>query len=162
MRREVADYLARVFLDRFSDTANDITLEDAAHAARAQLIETGVGLRRGIADKALANVVEIGRSDGTGTATCSTCARHPARAAAAADGDLRLFLSQQGDDAAVAWEVDGTVRSTRAPPMAAGAPSAPSRSARRSATKRPSLWWRSGSPTGKRAPAAAASPTRDR
>ena len=26
------------------------------------------------------------------------------------DSDLRLFLSQNGDDAAVAWEVDGTVR----------------------------------------------------
>ena len=112
MRREVADYLARVFLDHFSGSANDITLEDGAEAARAQVIETGIGLRRGIADKALANVIEIGRSDGTGGTSHLLDVRKASRRSLPSlpDTDLRLFLSQQGDDAAVAWHDDGTVR----------------------------------------------------
>ncbi len=112
MRREAADYLARVFLDRFGDSAPDVSLEDAAEEARAQVIETGVSLRRGIADKALATVIEIGRSDGTGGTSHLLDVRKAARRGLPPlpDSDLRLFLSQNGDDAAVAWEVDGTVR----------------------------------------------------
>jgi hypothetical protein len=112
MRREAADYLARVFLDWFGDSTTDVSLEDAAEKARAQVIETGVSLRRGIADKALANVIEIGRSDGTGGTSHLLDVRKASRRALPPlpESDLRLFLSQNGDDAAVAWEVAGTVR----------------------------------------------------
>jgi hypothetical protein len=111
MRREVADYLSEVFLDRFGDSTTDIDLTGAAEEARAQVIETGVSLRRGIADKALADVIEIGRSDGTGTSHLLDVRKASRRELPPLpESALRVFLSQRGDDAAVAWEVDGTVR----------------------------------------------------
>src|SRR6185436_18024165 len=104
MRREVSDYLANVFLDGFGDSAPGVALEDAAEWARAQVIETGVSLRRGIADKALADVIEIGRSDGTGGTSHLLDVRQASRRELPPlpDKDLRVFLSQKGDDAAVA------------------------------------------------------------
>jgi hypothetical protein len=112
MRRAASDFLAKVFLDGIGDSSPDVSLEDAAEEARAQVIETGVSLRRGIADKALVDVIEIGRSDAPGGSSHLLDVRQAARRGLPPlpDRDLRVLLSPKGDDAAVAWEVDGTVR----------------------------------------------------
>src|SRR4029078_11223403 len=78
LRPAIADYLSEAFLARArdSDTAERLgdaararrrycdpaeSVGDGAEAARAWIIDTGVSLRCGPADKAMAQVVEIGR-----------------------------------------------------------------------------------------------------
>src|SRR4029078_13632516 len=64
LRPAIADYLSEARMARVRDSDPAESLEDAAEAARASIIDTGVSLRRGPADKAMAQVVEIGRSEG--------------------------------------------------------------------------------------------------
>jgi hypothetical protein len=110
MRKEAADYLAASLLETVGASLPDDDLEDVADAARAQVIEIGVSLRRGIADKARAQVIEIGRA--TAGPTHLLDLRKAARRdlPTLPDRPLRVFLSQQGDNAALAWSVDGAVR----------------------------------------------------
>ena len=114
LRPAVADYLSEAFLARIRNSdAGAESLEDAAEAARASIIDIGVSLRRGPADKALSQVVEIGRSeDGTNTSHLVDVRRASRREVPQVPDELplRVFLSQSGDDAAVAWVEGGNLR----------------------------------------------------
>ncbi len=112
MRSDIADYLAKSYLDDIGASAPEETVDDAAEGARALVIETGVSLHRGLADKGRAEVIEIGRSaDAQGTSHLLGLRKAARRnLPPLPDRPLRVFLSQKGDDVACAWTVDGTVR----------------------------------------------------
>ncbi|HEV8239623.1 MAG TPA: hypothetical protein VGS57_09660 [Thermoanaerobaculia bacterium] len=113
LRPAIADYLSEAFLASVRNSDPAESLEDAAEAARASIIDTGVSLRRGPADKALAQVVEIGRSEGTTNASHLLDVRRASRRDVPElpnQQALRVFLSQSGDDTAVAWVVGDSLR----------------------------------------------------
>lgn len=111
-RSEVARFLADTFLDDFAGSADELTLEDAADEARASIIDTGVSLRRGIADRAHSKVIEIAQSETPGSVNHLLDVRRASRRQLPTlpDRPLRMFLSQSGDEAALAWPVDGAVQ----------------------------------------------------
>jgi hypothetical protein len=112
LRPAIADYLSEEFLARVRNSDPMESLEDAAEKARVAIIDTGVSLRRGPADKALSKVVEIGQSEGSTNASHLLDVRRASRrdVPTLPDQPLRVFLSQSGDDAALAWVEDGAVR----------------------------------------------------
>jgi hypothetical protein len=111
MRRELADFLAKTFLDTVGASPPEESLEHVAEKARAQVIETGVGLRRGVADRAKAQVIEIVGSAEHESTSHLLDLRKAARRdlPGLPDRAMQVFLSQKGDDAALAWTVDNTV-----------------------------------------------------
>jgi len=112
LRPAIADYLSEAFLGHVRDSDPAESLEDAAEAARASIIDTGVSLRRGPADKAMSQVVEIGQSEGTTNASHLLDVRRASRrdVPELPNQALRVFLSQSGDDAALAWVVGDSLR----------------------------------------------------
>jgi hypothetical protein len=110
-RNEVARFLTDSFLASVVGADPALDLEVVADEARASIIDTGVALRRGIADKALSRVIEIGQSETAGSLNHLLDVRSAKRRELPAlpDRALRVFLSQTGDDAALAWTVDGAV-----------------------------------------------------
>jgi len=110
MRKEAADFLAAGFLETVGASLPEESLEDVTDAARAQVIEIGVSLRRGIADKARAQVIEIGRATAGPTHLLDLRKAGRRELPTLPERPLRVFLSQKGDDAALAWAVDDTVR----------------------------------------------------
>ena len=113
-RAEVAKFLTDALLAVVTNSTDEVTLEGAADLARTTIIDTGVSLRRGIADKAYSRVIEIGQSDVAG----GDGLNHLLDVRPAARRELpampsqspRVFLSQTGDRAALAWQADGDVQ----------------------------------------------------
>jgi hypothetical protein len=110
MGADVSDYLAKSFTDAVGASSPTDDLEIAAEKARAQVIEIGASLRRGAADKARAQVIEIGRTVGGPTHLLDLRKAAARDLPTLPDRAMRVFLSPRGDDAAVAWSVDNTVR----------------------------------------------------
>lgn len=111
-RAEVAKFLTDTFLAVISGSTDEVTLEEAADEARASIIDTGVSLRRGITDRAHSKVVEIAQSETPGSVNHLLDVRRATRRdlPALPDSALRVFLSQSGDNTALAWPVEGAVQ----------------------------------------------------
>ncbi|HXT20657.1 MAG TPA: hypothetical protein VN923_07910 [Thermoanaerobaculia bacterium] len=113
-RNEVARFLTQTFLDSVVQADEALPMDQVADRARTAVIETGAALRRGIADKAASQVIEIGQSD----VVDSDSINHLLDVRPAARRELpamssqtpRMFVSQTGDDAALAWQADGNVQ----------------------------------------------------
>jgi hypothetical protein len=110
MRSDVADFLAKSFVDAVAGGNGDESLEQVSEKARAQVIEIGVSLRRNVADKARAQVIEIGRAASGPSHLLDLRKASRRDLPALPDRTMRMFLSQRGDDAAFAWTIDNTVR----------------------------------------------------
>jgi hypothetical protein len=111
-RNEVARFLTDDFLEDFANSPAEEPLESVADAARSAVIATGAALRRGIADRAQSNVIEIGESQSSNSINHLLDVRRGVRRElpSVSAPSPRVFVSPTGDDAALAWQQDDTVQ----------------------------------------------------